>query len=342
MKMVSTPVVVISTILFTLTSMSHASSTRSLLDTPCKKVGSTTTNLNKKLTCVSISGVKIWRLTPKARPSVAPSFNIKYQDDRVTAAVIVNGQDLQSNSIEDVMAIIYAKVEGNYYRIGTQNWKVHTNYVLGNNYINFSWPLSGGYRDYELAVEIKYKNSLGFGDRALKAIIIPTVEPLPTISPTPTSTATPNTQPTQSATPVPVSTATPVPEVGCPVNYLSSPPYASQRIAILNMSWEKDALGYVVANASMRNDNSMALRLVEFSFYMLYKGSLIYTTSTLEGNNHFFIQGDAKFNSTDGVSGPWLPGQVRTFKMPTNRILECRSITVTSSGFSVKQGIGAN
>jgi hypothetical protein len=108
------------------------------------------------------------------------------------------------------------------------------------------------------------------------------------------------------------------------------------------MSWEKDSAGYVFANATMRNDNSMALRLVEFSLYILHKGSLIYTTSTLEGNHHFFIQGDAKFNSTDGASGAWLPGQVRTFKLPTNQILECKSISVLSSGYTVKQGIGAS
>ena len=341
--------------LFMFVYLNPANSAASSLNRPCKKVGSTTTSAGKKLTCVSVSGIKIWKLTPKsnqpqlakALPSVAPTFSIKYESDRVYAAVIVNGQELKSANIEGAEAIIYAKVDGNYYKIGTSNWKVLAdNYVAGNNTINFNWPLSGGYRGYELAVEIKYQNSLGFGDKALKAIIIPTVEPTPTVSPTPTPTptvsTTPTPQPQQSTTPIPVTSAAPTVEVGCSVNYSSPLPYASQRIAIINMNWEKDSAGYVFANATMRNDNSMALRLVEFSLYILHKGSLIYTTSTLEGNHHFFIQGDAKFNSTDGTSGAWLPGQVRTFKLPTNQMLECKSISVLSSGYTVKQGIGAS
>jgi hypothetical protein len=72
------------------------------------------------------------------------------------------------------------------------------------------------------------------------------------------------------------------------------------------------------------------------------RGSIITTTSTLEGDHHFYIQDDAKFNSLDGASGPWTPGQVRTFRIPTNQMLECRSISILSVGFNVKQGIGAS
>jgi hypothetical protein len=113
-------------------------------------------------------------------------------------------------------------------------------------------------------------------------------------------------------------------------------------MAIINMVWEKDLAGYVSVVASIRNDNSMALRLVNYTFYFIHKGSVITTTSTLEGDHHFYIQDDAKFNSLDGTSGPWTPGQVRTFRIPTNQMLECRSISVSSSGYTVKQGIGAN
>lgn len=335
------------TVLFTLSSTTYANSASSLLNRPCKKVGAKTTSLNKKLTCVSVSGIKIWKLTPKPNqpqlakelPTIVPNFSLKYENNKVTATVIINGQDLKSASVDGAEAIIYAKVDGNYNKIATSNWKVLAeNYVTGSLTVNFNFPLAGDYKGYELAVEIKYKNSLGFGDKTLKAIIIPTVEPTPTPNPTPTPTS----QPSPLTTPAPVTSATPTAEVGCSVNYSSPLPYASQRIALISMNWEKDAAGYVFANATMRNDNSMALRLVEFSFYILHKGSLVYTTSTLEGDHHFFIQGDAKFNSTDGAIGAWLPGQVRTFKMPTNQMLECRSITITSTGFNVKQGIGAS
>ncbi len=132
------------------------------------------------------------------------------------------------------------------------------------------------------------------------------------------------------------------PSAGCTVSYLSPLPYANQRIAITNIDWARDAQGYVTATLTMRNDNSMALRLVEFVFQFFHKGSLIKTTSTLEGDHHFFIQDDAKFNSFQGPAGPWNPGQTRTFKIPTNQILDCSSIQVLSSGFLVKQGIGAS
>jgi hypothetical protein len=81
---------------------------------------------------------------------------------------------------------------------------------------------------------------------------------------------------------------------------------------------------------------------VNYVFQFFHKGALIKTTSTLEGDHHFFIQDDAKFNSFNGPSGPWNPGQVRTFRIPTNQMLECKSISVLSSGYTVKQGIGAN
>jgi len=183
--------------IFLFTSLNSAYSATSLLNKSCKKVGSKTISLGKNLTCVSVSGIKIWKLTPKssqkqlakALPSIVPSFSIKHENDKVYATMIVNGQDLKVAEVENAEAIIYAKADGNYYKIGTSNWKVLAGtYSAGDQTINFSWPLLGGYKGKELAVEIKFQNSLGFGDKALKAIIIPAVEPTPT--PTPASTPT--------------------------------------------------------------------------------------------------------------------------------------------------------
>ena len=145
-----------------------------------------------------------------------------------------------------------------------------------------------------------------------------------------------------AATPQPTATPSGTSNLGCQVSFLSSLPYASQRIAATSITFEKDSLGYLMAWLNLRNDNSMALRLVEFTFSFFNKGSLIITTSTLEGDHHFYIQDDSKFNSFDGASGPWLPNQTRKFKIPTNQILDCSSITVITSGFVVKQGIGAS
>ncbi len=151
MRKASVPVYLVLTALITLTSINYAASANSLLNRPCKKVGTTTTNLNKKLTCVSVSGIKIWKLTPKLNqpqlakelPTIVPNFSLKYQNNKVTATVIINGQDLKSASIDGAEAIIYAKIDGNYNKIGTSSWKVLAeNYVTGSLNVNFNFPLA--------------------------------------------------------------------------------------------------------------------------------------------------------------------------------------------------------
>jgi hypothetical protein len=85
----------------------------------------------------------------------------------------------------------------------------------------------------------------------------------------------------------------------------------------------------------------MSLRLVEFKFFASHKYSIIHFDQTLQGNS-FFVKDDPKFNSADGQPGAWIPGQSRTFRLPSNQMLDCSSITVLSSGFTVVLGIGAD
>ncbi len=329
-------------------SLATANSATNLLNKPCPKVKSTKVNNGNKLICKSIAGKKVWKKATdtaanrviKSVPLTVPEFNLQYESSILTATLIVNEDKVKQESIDSAEAIVYAKVDGNYKRIGSTNWDTSKLPGPGEWDLKLSFYIAKEYQGKEVAVEFRYVNLAGQGEKALKAITVPSPTPTPSTSPSPSASPAPSATPIP--TPSPVTSALPVPEIGCSVSYLSALPYASQRIAILSMNWEKDAAGYVFANATMRNDNSMALRLVEFSFYVLHKGSLIYTTSTLEGNHHFFIQDDAKFNSIDKTSGAWLPGQVRTFKMPTNQMLECKSISVLASGFTVKQGIGAN
>ena len=317
--------------LFVFVSITPSYSATSLLNKSCTKLKATKVSAGKNLICTSKAGKKIWTLQKIALPTSVPSFSLKYQNSEVTAVLIANSFEINAQKITGAEAVVYAKVNGNYNRIASAVWNVNTaNLNVGSNTVNFNMPsVSSAYKGYELAVEIRYLNAQGVGEKALKSI------PVPAADPTPTAT------PTQTPTPTPVTSAAPIAEVGCSVNYLTPLPYASQRIAITNMSWEKDSAGYVSAVASIRNDNSMALRLVEFTFYLMHKGSIITTQSTLQGN-FFFIQDDAKFNSLDGTSGAWMPGQVRTFKIPTNQMLECKSISLLSAGFNVRQGIGAN
>ena len=146
----------------------------------------------------------------------------------------------------------------------------------------------------------------------------------PTVSPTPPPTATSvNTQPTAKCTP----------------NYLDSLPFSSQRIALTEMSWEKDQNGYVFALATLRNDLSTPLRLVEFSFAFYYDLELVKTQTSLRGF-HYFVKDDSTLNSFDKTPGPWIPGQSRIFKLESNRIMDCSKIYVFGNRFTVSQGIG--
>jgi hypothetical protein len=153
---------------------------------------------------------------------------------------------------------------------------------------------------------------------------------------------TSSSSPTPTVTPTAPQTPAAPSDGACRVAYLNPLPFASQRIAVTDMKWEKDSQGYLSIMMNLRNDNAMALRLVEFTFSFFNKSSVVLTTSTLDGNHHFFIQDDAKFNSADGIKGPWNTGQTRTFKIETNQIMDCNSISVLSAGFTVKQGIGAS
>lgn len=335
-----------SSIILLTTFISPASSAISLLNKPCPKVKATKVNNGVDLVCKSVGGKKVWKKALKSEiqqviksvPLVVPEFNLKYDSNIVIATLIVNSQDIKSENIEGAEVIIYAKTLGNYNKIGSTNWSALTVNSSRTNVVNFRFEVPDKYKGSEIAVEVRYANNLGQGEKALKAIFIPS--PVSTVSPSPTPSQTPT--PSATPKPAPVTSALPTAEIGCSVNYLSPLPYASQRMAIINMVWEKDSAGYVSVIASIRNDNSMALRLVNYTFYFMHKGSIITTTSTLEGDHHFYIQDDAKFNSSDGISGSWKPGQVRTFRIQTNQMLECRSISVLSSGFNVKQGIGAS
>lgn len=325
--------------LFIFASINPAYSAISLLNKSCTKLNDTTVNAGKKLVCKSKSGKKIWTMQKIIAPTAIPNFSLKYGNSKVSVVLIASIVDIKNQDITSAELVIYTKVNGNYIRVGSTVWNSE-NYSYSSNYVNFNIDIAEKYKGSEMAVEIRYLNQAGIGEKALKSIPIPAAEPTPTATPTPTPTATAT--PVAVPTPKPVTSAAPTVEVGCSVNYISPLPYASQRMSVINMTWEKDSLGYVFVNMSIRNDNSMALRLVEFTYSFMHKGSIIITTSTLEGNHHFFIQDDAKFNSSDGVSGAWMPGQTRGFKIPTNQMLECKSISVLSSGYTVKQGIGAN
>ena len=71
----------------------------------------------------------------------------------------------------------------------------------------------------------------------------------------------------------------------------------------------------------------------------LYKLELIDTENVLAGY-HYYAKDDEKFNSYDKTPGAWLSGQSRTFKIDSNKILDCKNIYIFGSRFTVTMGIG--
>lgn len=328
---------------FVLASLTPAYSSTVLLNKSCTKLKATKVSNGKNLTCVSKSGKKVWALTPKSNLKQplsalpAPSFTLVYSStgsNSKTPAVLIGIYGVTEAFIKKELLSgfnVSARSDGewtapSFIEISKSDLIVQGQKIWASNY-----EIGPNTLGKNVAVKVQAVAN-GRVSAWSEPQIVSTFIPTPVTTPAPVSTPTPT----------PVTSAAPIAEVGCSVNYLSPLPYASQRMSITSMAWEKDSLGYVSVNMSIRNDNSMALRLVEFTFYLMHKGSIIITTSTLEGNHHFYIQDDTKFNSTDGIRGAWMPGQTRVFKIPTDQMLECKSISVLSSGYTVKQGIGAS
>jgi hypothetical protein len=284
--------------------------------------------------------------TTPAVQLLKPTISVSQNLGQLSVTLFVTETELKSNKISGAELTLFAKLLGTKRKIGEATWNADGSNVIDRVYFNFD--IGQSYLGYEIQAEMNFKSSQGKGPLAVDSIVIqnlittpsPTPSATPSLTPSPTPSATPTLtpSPTPSATPAPTASA----EIGCNVTYLSVLPFASQRIAMTQLKWEKDQSGYVTAIATLRNDNSMALRLVEFTFSFFHKGSVIITTSTLEGNHHFFIQDDAKFNSADKTPGSWNPGQSRVFSIPTNQMLQCSSISVLAAGFTVRQGIGAS
>jgi hypothetical protein len=148
------------------------------------------------------------------------------------------------------------------------------------------------------------------------------------------------------SSPTPTKSAVPKDPLACTPKSLPALPFASQRMSILKMEWKKDSAGYVTALLTIRNDNSMNLRVVQYQFFYWY-GSERRTTafeyqSTYGMNTveHVFSKDTEKLMGVDNTPGAWLAGQSRTFLIDTAKILDCALISVFDSDFNVIQGIG--
>jgi hypothetical protein len=117
-------------------------------------------------------------------------------------------------------------------------------------------------------------------------------------------------------------------------------------MAITNIMWKKDSAGYVSELLTIRNDNSMSLRVVQYQLYYWY--NLERFTTAFQYNNgsgittveHVFSADTPGNMGVENISGLWLPGQSRTFLIDTAKILDCTKISMLSSDYTVIQGIG--
>ena len=292
----------------------------------CKNAKKTVISNSTKYKCKKIGKKLIWKkvsYSPKIKvsaPGVKPTISAYYARERISGTIEIPSMNfLQNNNIKSAIISVYARNTRGYSKIGELDYDfLGWNENLSKS-LDFSWNIKRQYAGYEFAVEANFFNEGGQSPTVFLPVVLL------------------ETKPTEPTSPLP--TTSPLPEVGCSVNYISSLPYSSQRIAITSISWEKDVNGYVSAIVSLRNDNTMNLRLVEFAFFAIHKSVVVRFDQTLQKNS-FFIKDDASFNSIEGKSGSWMSGQTRTFKLPSNQILECRSISVFASGFSVTQGIG--
>lgn len=132
----------------------------------------------------------------------------------------------------------------------------------------------------------------------------------------------------------------------CDPKELPSLPLASERMAITKMKWAKDKNGYVSVSLTIRNDNPMNLRVVQYQFYYWYgleRRSTAFTYPTTNGTTtveHVFSKDTENLMGIEKLPGSWLPDQSRTFLIDTGKILDCTKISALDSDYNVLQGVG--
>jgi hypothetical protein len=296
----------------------------------CIKAGTKQTYKGKIYTCIKLGTKLYWNngtkiaapkpaSTTSAKPvkvvfNSIPDFALKIEMKVLTASVNVVPGLIQS--VEKIQGLKVRIFQG-YNQLTTKD---SVQLLSGKQEtINFTFDLKGIWSTLEsqklpIRVQMEYFNSEESGKSVIKEITLDkNVEVVPILDPT-----------------------------ICKPTVRDALPWASQRIAILSMVWKKDLSGYVSVELKMRNDNSMNLRLVNYSFDYWY-GSTRKSTAFNTGTSlvqQFFIKDDPKFMGLEAITGPWKPGQERTFKVETNELLDCGLISIFSSDFKVLSGIG--
>jgi hypothetical protein len=300
----------------------------------CLKSGTKQTYKGKIYTCIKLgsklywnNGKKVSTIKPTPTPSAStttapagvvinltPDFAVKVEQKVLTASINVTPGLPQS--VEKIKGLKVRIFQG----LIQLTTKDSIQLLTGKQeIINFTFDLNAIWGTLEsqklpIRVQMEYFNSDGSGKPALKEITLDkNVEATPKLDPT-----------------------------ICKPTIRDSLPWASQRIAILSMVWKRDLSGYVSVELKMRNDNSMNLRLVNYSLDYWY-GTTRKSTAFNTGTSlvqQFFIKDDPKFMGLEAITGPWKPGQERTFKVETNQLLDCSLISIFLSDFEVLSGIG--
>jgi len=132
----------------------------------------------------------------------------------------------------------------------------------------------------------------------------------------------------------------------CQPQILPKLPLASERMAITKMEWKKDSSGYVSTVITIRNDNSMSLRVVQYQFFYWYDSQRFTTAFQYNNGNgtttveHVFSKDTEGNMGIENLAGSWLPGQSRNFLIDTRKILDCSRISMLDTDYKVTQGVG--
>jgi hypothetical protein len=258
---------------------------------------------------------------------IAPKFSLVQSGTNIV--ISVTSDEINSFLARYPTGKIIAKLVGpdNYLKISTPATPSPSQGLTFTR-TEASGPLKSGAWVAQLSVSLDDVQGNWSNSESLFAIVpTPTSTPISTPTPTPTPTSTQNSFQNSA---------------GCVPLYEPQYPIASQRISILGIQWVKDAQGYVTANVTMRNDNTMNLRLVEYSFYYWLVTTRKSTSYNAGGSiiPKHFVKDDPAFMGLEQTPGSWLPGQIRTFAIQTNEIFNCNILSFFPSDFIVTTGVG--
>ena len=308
----------------------------------CKKLGQMSQIGIYKLSCTSKGKKLVWaKYVPSPKltapmdilplpESLVPTWNFSTSFDKITITVDPTSGDLAKQfGLDSVYLEVY--IENQPISLSQNTIKIEADKTL-------TWNISG-IRSMMGGVKHIFNVRAGYINSKNEKNISEIKNYEVGFTPSPAQSAP------ASASPVPSPSASAISD-SCQPPILPNLPLASERMAITKLEWKKDSSGYVSAVVTIRNDNSMSLRVVQYQFFYWY--DLKRFTTAFQYNNgngtttveHVFSKDTEGNMGIENLAGSWLPGQSRSFLIDTRKILDCSRISMLDSDYNVTQGVG--